>query len=52
MKFKSFLKEHASGIGMTLAGGVLIVLGNKTEGLALVSAGLATFGIKIGTNPK
>ena len=52
MKFKAFLKEHASGIAMTLVGGVMMLSGNKNEGLALMSAGLATFGIKIGSNPK
>jgi hypothetical protein len=49
MKFKNWLHDHASGLALIATGGVLYITGNHAEGAALLSAGLASFGIKIST---
>jgi len=49
---KKFLTTHASGIALMVTGGVLYLLKNHSEGIALMSAGLGSFGIKISATEK
>lgn len=49
---KKFLTTYASGISLIITGGVLYLLNNHTEGIALLSAGLGSFGIKISATEK
>ena len=46
----SFLYTHATGICLVIAGTIItFALKNPTEGWAIISAGLGTFGIKMAT---
>lgn len=43
---KIFIREHASGIGLIIAGAILYISGNQTDGVAMLTAGIVSFSLK------